>query len=137
MVKAETEVTNLDDSFVSNRLLQNINKLPFFNVCIHNVHIDGYLPGSLSGTKGTPPREIAIKIPLVDANAGKDFSLKDFYLEAQITMAFDHENILSCLGMAAGNNLSSECLQRGAVVLRRILFERLYLRNDASKWNKE
>ena len=36
------------------------------------------------------------------AAANNRLSLKDFYLEAQITANFDHENILSCLGVAAG-----------------------------------
>jgi hypothetical protein len=29
-------------------------------------------------------------------------SLKAFYLEAQITLGFHHENVLSCLGISTG-----------------------------------
>ena len=28
--------------------------------------------------------------------------LKEFYSEAQITLGFDHENVLSCLGISKG-----------------------------------
>jgi hypothetical protein len=47
-------------------------------------------------------QEVAVKIPRVEGRSSSQ--LRDFVLEAQITTTFDHENILSCLGISAGMN---------------------------------
>jgi len=43
-------------------------------------------------------------VPRLDGGPSRPASLRDFYLEAQITATFDHENILSCLGISAGKS---------------------------------
>ncbi|XP_059088960.1 tyrosine-protein kinase transmembrane receptor Ror-like [Tigriopus californicus] len=58
--------------------------------------------GLLSSSNGSTSTEVAIKIPRISAK--QTSSLKDFYLEAQIATTFDHENILSCLGISANPN---------------------------------
>ena len=51
-------------------------------------------------------QEVAIKIPKITWNTGcspiEVENLKSFYAEAQITLGFDHENVLSCLGISTG-----------------------------------
>ena len=53
--------------------------------------------GSYHGPNGT--QEVAIKIPKIPVEIE---SLKAFYAEAQITLGFNHENVLSCLGISTG-----------------------------------
>ena len=49
---------------------------------------------------------MAIKVPKTTWSAScsraEVENLKAFYVEAQITLGFDHENILSCLGISTG-----------------------------------
>ena len=60
------------------------------------------------GTYQSPDgvQEVAIKIPKITWNTGcspKEVeNLKSFYAEAQITIGFDHDNVLSCLGISTG-----------------------------------
>ena len=60
------------------------------------------------GTYQSPDgvQEVAIKIPKITWNTGcspiEVENLKSFYAEAQITIGFDHENVLSCLGISTG-----------------------------------
>ena len=56
-----------------------------------------HLLGTYHGPNGS--QEVAIKIPKIPVEIE---SLKAFYAEAQITLGFDHENVLSCLGISTG-----------------------------------
>ena len=63
---------------------------------------------NILGTYQSPDgvQEVAIKIPKITWNTGcspiEVENLKSFYAEAQITIGFDHENVLSCLGISTG-----------------------------------
>eukprot|EP00095_Tigriopus_kingsejongensis_P008100 maker-scaffold590_size129399-snap-gene-0.33 protein:Tk08100 transcript:maker-scaffold590_size129399-snap-gene-0.33-mRNA-1 annotation:"tyrosine-protein kinase transmembrane receptor ror" len=55
--------------------------------------------GRLQSLNGGDPLEVAIKVPRLN---GRDLNqMRDFYLEAQITMTLENENILSCIGISA------------------------------------
>ena len=60
--------------------------------------------GICHGSNGA--QEVAIKVPKTTWSAScsrtEVENLKAFYVEAQITLGFDHENILSCLGISTG-----------------------------------
>ena len=51
-------------------------------------------------------QEVAIKIPKITMTLPRSpliiESLKSFYAEAKITLGFEHENVLSCIGMSTG-----------------------------------
>ena len=60
--------------------------------------------GTYHGPKGS--QEVAIKVPKITWNEARCpveiESLKAFYAEAQITLSFQHDNVLSCLGVSTG-----------------------------------
>ena len=67
-------------------------------VCMWHLFIISICLGIYTKSNGEQ-QDVAVKVPKLE---GKTTShLRDFYLEAQITTTFQHENILSCLGISA------------------------------------
>ena len=68
------------------------------------IKIKNTLLGLYHGPTGE--QEVAIKVPKVTFNTAHSpveaEKMRAFLEEAQITSGFDHENILSCLGISTG-----------------------------------
>ena len=62
----------------------------------------GYDQSPLPPPSSPLPPAAATSASSVTASLATAAALRDFYLEAQITASFDHENILSCLGVSKG-----------------------------------
>ena len=85
------------DKFISNHKIEK-------GIRIGNGQFGEVFKGKYNGSDGF--YDVAIKVPKIILNARCNPMeleiLKSFYVEAQITLGFKHENVLSCLGISTG-----------------------------------
>ena len=85
------------DQFISNRKIEK-------GIRIGNGQFGEVFKGKYNGSDGF--YDVAIKVPKIvlsaRCNPMEVEILKSFYVEAQITLGFNHENVLSCLGISTG-----------------------------------
>ena len=85
------------DNFIAEDKIQK-------GIRIGNGQFGEVFKGKYHGQKGF--QEVAIKVPKIILDTRRNpieaEILKAFFVEAQITLGFDHENVLSCLGISTG-----------------------------------
>lgn len=99
LLKSESLKTSnmFENNFISNHKIKKGTR-------IGNGHFGEVYKGTYNSSYG--PQEVAIKIPKVTwfgcCSPCEVESLKSFFAEAEITLGFEHQNVLSCLGISIG-----------------------------------
>ena len=99
LLKSKSESSKMfKDNFISNEKIKKGQR-------IGNGHFGEVYKGTYESPTGN--QEVAIKIPKITwitcCSPCEVENLKSFFAEAEITLGFNHENVLSCLGITIGS----------------------------------